>query len=208
MATFKQLFMLLLVSAALISCSSSLSSPTRLTAKHLPTYKSSVFVVGSPAGTFMPSVGNGYLGSVVFSDRVHISGVYSGRAHSKKAPIYPVHLKQHTHRARIPSTAAIEFSTSLEGNRSYALDVADGVFYAWFEARQLSVEQRVYAHRSRKHILVVEITATNSDSRSHVLFLKLNSGGYSKDIRFWEYPLNGTVANYAIGKVRRFCCSY
>lgn len=150
----------------------------------------------------MPSVGNGYLGTVVFSDTVHASGLFSGRAYSKKNSIYPVYLYQHTHRARIPSTVALEFRPDVQGNVSYALDVADGVFYMGFESAQLFVKERIYAHRSRKNLIVVEITANNTDTTEHELFMKLGSGNYSKDIAFWEYSMEGmTQAQYAVGEV-------
>ena len=191
----------LVLSHVVLLCSSA-GTPTRFTTDQLPQYKSSVSVTDSRAGNFMASVGNGYLGTVVYSDTLHIAGLFSGKAYSKKYPIYPIYLYQHAHRARIPSPAAIIFDADTPGHESYTLDVAEGIFYKWFTSPELSVEQRVYAHRARKNILVVEIAANNSASKEHLLNISVNSGKYSKDIGFLEYPVPGTTeALAAIGEV-------
>jgi len=134
----------------------------------------------------MPSVANGYVGTVIYSDSVHVSGVFSGRAYPKKYPVYPVFLYQHAHRARIPSTASMDFKIDgIEGKSSYALDVSEGVFYKWFRAVNLTVEQRIYAHRTRKNLLVVEITAKNDANRNFSMSLIPNLGYITKDINFF-----------------------
>lgn len=178
---------LVLVSAISVVCSSSAEgTPTRFVTDELPDQYSRTTVRFSKHGNFMPSVANGYVGTVIYSDSVHVSGVFSGRAYPKKYPIYPVFLYQHTHRARIPSTASVDFKIDgIEGKSSYALDVSEGVFYKWFKAVNLAVEQRIYAHRTRKNLLVVEITAKNDANRNFSMSLIPNLGYITKDINFF-----------------------
>lgn len=178
---------LVLISAILIVRSSSAAgTPTRFVTDELPERYSRTSVYFSKNGNFMPSVANGYVGTVIYSDTVHVSGVFNGKAYPKKYPIYPVYLYQHAHRARIPSTASINFKINgIEGKSSYALDVGEGVFYKWFKAVNLTVEQRIYAHRTRKNLLVVEITAKNDADREFSMSLVPNMGYVTKDIHFY-----------------------
>ncbi|KAK2553759.1 Protein-glucosylgalactosylhydroxylysine glucosidase [Acropora cervicornis] len=175
---------------------------TRFITDTLPIDHNGVTVRQSRNGTYMPSVANGYLGTVIYSDTVHVSGVYNGKAYPKKNPIYPVYLKQHTHRARVPSTAAIDFSVSgIQGKTSYALDVQEAVFYKWFRAENLQVEQRIYAHQSRKNLLIVEIAARNTANREFLMSVSLNRGDASDDFQFQTIDSNRTGASAAIAKV-------
>lgn len=177
---------LVLVSAISVVCSSAEGTPTRFVTDELPDQYSRTTVRYSKHGNFMPSVANGYVGTVIYSDSVHVSGVFSGRAYPKKYPVYPVFLYQHPHRARIPSTASMDFKIDgIEGKSSYALDVSEGVFYKWFRAANLTVEQRIYAHRTRKNLLVVEITAKNDANRNFSMSLIPNLGYITKDINFF-----------------------
>ena len=62
------------------------------------------------------TIANGYLGTVVYSDTVYMNGVYNGRLGD-------------SHRARIPSTAAIEVklaSGAASQNETFKLDVERG----------------------------------------------------------------------------------
>nr|XP_006815497.1 PREDICTED: acid trehalase-like protein 1-like [Saccoglossus kowalevskii] len=61
---------------------------------------------------YMATIGNGFLATVVYGDTVYMNGVYNG-------------FYDHSHRARIPSTGAIQFSLDgkYNGNENYALDV-------------------------------------------------------------------------------------
>ena len=150
----------------------------------------------------MPSVANGYIGTVIYSDTVHVSGVYNGRAYPKKYPVYPVYLYQHAHRARIPSTASMNFRIDgIQGKSSYALDVSEGVFYKWFKAVNLTVEQRIYAHRTRKNLLVVEITAKNDARRNFSMSLIPNMGYVTRDIHFFMTESDRSEALAATGLV-------
>lgn len=161
-------------------------TPTRFVTDELPQGYSRSSVRHSRDGNFMASVGNGYVGTVIYSDTVHVSGVFNGQAYPKKYPIYPVYLYQHAHRARVPSTASVNFNVKgISGKSSYALDVSEGVFYKWFKAVNLTVEQRVYAHRTRKNLLIVEITAKNNAGREFAMNIVPNLGYVTRDILFY-----------------------
>lgn len=177
-------------------------TPTRFYTETLPSKTSVVWVKDSEPGNFMPSVANGYIGTVIYSDSIHVSGVFSGKSNPKTTQIYPVYLYEHAHRARLPSTCALEFEVpGISGKNSYALDVKEGVFYHWFKASELSVEQRIYAHRSRMHILVVEISVQNNMGTPVTLEINNRRGNDSRDIEFTEVDVEvGLKA--ALGKVK------
>ena len=144
------------------------------------------------------------MGTVIYSNTVHVSGVFNGKAYPKKKPVYPVYFYEHAHRARIPSTVAIDFRlTGIQGKTSYALDVLEGVFYKWFKAENvdLDVEQRIYAHRSRKNLLVVEISAKNKADKEFLISLSVNRGDSSVDVDLKTTESNRSGAFAAFGMV-------
>lgn len=176
----------LLNALSIVHASPAQGTPTRFVTDELPEGYSRSSVRFSKNGNFMPSVANGYVGTVIYSDTVHVSGIFNGKAYPKKYPIYPVYLYQHAHRARIPSTASLNFKIrGIKGKSSYALDVSEGVFYKWFKAVNLTVEQRVYAHRARKNLLIVEITAKNHAGRNFSMDIVPNMGYTTPDIHFY-----------------------
>ena len=178
---------------------------TRFITDTLPKDQNTVTVRQSRNGSYMPSVANGYLGTVIYSDAVHVSGVFNGKAYPKKTSIYPVYFSQHTHRARLPSTANIDFSVSaIQGETSYGLDVEEAVFFKWFRAQNLEVEQRIYAHQSRKNLLIVEIAAKNTANREFLMSVALNRGAASEDFKFQTVDSNRSGASAAIATVNDF----
>lgn len=187
---------------AIVRSAMTAGTPTRFVTDSLPTDHQRVTVRQSKNGTIMPSVANGYIGTVIYSDAVHVSGVFNGKAYPKKKPVYPVYFYQHAHRARIPSTVAIDFRVAgIQGKTSYALDVLEGVFYKWFMADSLNVEQRIYAHRSRKNLLVVEISAKNNARKESSMSVSLDRGDSSVDIEFKMAESNRSGASAAVGLV-------
>ena len=185
-------------------CSSpTVGTATRFVTEKLPRFYSRSSVLPTRYSNFMPSVGNGYVSTVIYSDTVHVSGVFNGPARPKKYPIYPVYFYEHTHRARVPSTASVNFKVEpgIPGKTSYALDVGEGVFYKWFKSESLKVEQRIYAHRTRKNLLVVEITAKNNASREFELKIVPNLGYITDDIFFYMTDSGRSDALAATGRV-------
>lgn len=179
------------------------ASPTRFYTKNLDEIYSKNTVTRSRPGRIMASVGNGYVGTIIYTDTMHVAGIYNGKAVSKQWPIYPLNFYEHTHRARIPSTCAINFTVEdRSGEEAYALDVSEGVFYRWFESddKRIAVEQRIYAHRSRKHLIVVELSVTKSIGENVTLSLSNNKGQPSSDVNFKEYsPKPGVMVG--VGEV-------
>jgi len=123
----------------------------------------------------MASVGNGYVATVVGSRSSFISGVYNGPALSVINP---------SHRARIPSTSNISIK-NLKSNFGSALDLERSVFYrrlSVLSENENIVEQRWYAHRTNRYLLVHEIHVNSTATIS--LELSLDSGPKSNDISF------------------------
>lgn len=125
----------------------------------------------------MATIGNGYIATRVFSDAVFVSGVYNGRR------------REPSHRARIPSTAAIRWSLAESQDAvktTYSLDVARGVFLERSEGDGFVIEELVYAHRKRKHLVVIEIIVRNARSRALKINLVNSQGKKSADIVFQD----------------------
>ena len=123
-----------------------------------------------------PSVGNGYLATTVYSDTVYVSGVYNGRG--TQTP---------SHRARIPSTAAIVLRSNLSSNatkETFNLNVEQGVFYHRLIVDNFTLEEKIYAHLVHRHLLVTEIAVKNNMRDPVNLFLTNVFGPPSADIGF------------------------
>eukprot|EP01116_Phalansterium_solitarium_P000369 TRINITY_DN10238_c0_g2_i1.p1 TRINITY_DN10238_c0_g2~~TRINITY_DN10238_c0_g2_i1.p1 ORF type:complete len:902 (+),score=181.51 TRINITY_DN10238_c0_g2_i1:235-2940(+) len=104
---------------------------------------SMLFASPEPGICFMPEVGNGFFGTVVSSASVYISGLFNGVCGG-------------TTKARIPSTAAISVNDfQLVAS---ALDMLNGVYRRRYtDGNGSTVEQRFYAHRVMRNILVSEL---------------------------------------------------
>lgn len=123
-----------------------------------------------------PSVGNGYLATTVYSDTVYVSGIFNGRG--TETP---------SHRARIPSTSSIVIRSNLSSNateESFSLNVEQAVFYHRLIMENVTLEQRIYAHRVHRHLLVTEIAVINKMRDTVSLFLTNVFGPSSADIQF------------------------
>jgi protein-glucosylgalactosylhydroxylysine glucosidase len=96
---------------------------------------------------FMPAIGNGHIATNVFSDAVHINGLYNGKAGE-------------SHRSRIPGYANIRLNTTLTHdpfNPVYTLDTKEAVFKVKVECDKSVVTQRIYAHRFYTRTIVNQI---------------------------------------------------
>ena len=96
----------------------------------------------------MPEVGNGYVASVVGFASTHVAGLYNGACGN-------------VHKARLPSPiAGISATNSVNGHAAAvqaALDTVGGVYKRRYTLAEATVvEQRIYAHRTRPHVLVTE----------------------------------------------------
>jgi hypothetical protein len=92
----------------------------------------------------MPEIGNGYVASVVSFASMHLAGLYNGRCGT-------------THKARLPSPiASIKVVNATAGRTQGALDTKNGMYRRRYFVAGSIVEQRLFAHRVRKHVLVSE----------------------------------------------------
>ncbi|MDP2435527.1 MAG: hypothetical protein Q8P67_07275 [archaeon] len=108
---------------------------------------------------FMASVGNGYVATVIGSDDVFVAGVFNGNET----------VQQPSHRARIPSTAALNLSSqglSLVGS---ALDMESAVFERKYTSQQADVSVRWYAHQTMRSLLVQELTISRNPKQQGAL---------------------------------------
>ena len=192
----------LMKSSAQQHCSVTLeSTPTCIVTDSLPKTEK-----GELNFRAMPSVGNGYLGTVIMSDEVHVSGVFNGRANvipdtpksrSKTTKRHKNKLDSdwyygHTHRARIPSTVAIEYriDDANEQNRMYFLDTEKGYFACSIDTPSYTLYQKTYAHRTLRNILITEVETNikTTDTLNFTVFS--NTGNKSRDINFQSASSN------------------
>ncbi|XP_012556543.2 protein-glucosylgalactosylhydroxylysine glucosidase [Hydra vulgaris] len=156
---------------------------------------------------FLPTLANGYIGTVALSDEIHVGGLYNGKANtipdflSKQRKNRVKGSTNHTHRARIPSTAAIQYRLNGIGQSSFALDIQSNVFYKWFDSKNANVEQRIYAHSELKNVIVNEIII--KANRNLVLYFEKNEGKESEDIVFKNVKVKKASAFKAkIGQIK------
>jgi trehalose/maltose hydrolase-like predicted phosphorylase len=100
-----------------------------------------------PQETLQTYVGNGYMATQINSQNIFISGVYNGPADAEYEP---------SHRARTPSFV----NWQVQNSRviASAIDIEKGVYYRRVQTNdvtsQSTVEQRWYAHRKYKNLIV------------------------------------------------------
>jgi trehalose/maltose hydrolase-like predicted phosphorylase len=127
-----------------------------------------------PQDYLMASVGNGYIATVIYSDTIYLSGLFNGRG--KTAP---------SHRARIPSTCDIKVRTNAHSEQElWSLDVYKGVFNYSYTAVNFTLEQKVYSHRVREHVIVSEVSVSNSLNEDIEIAFDTNFNPTSQDIDF------------------------
>ena len=63
------------------NCSQQINSPNCILTRTLPTQVGHCYVKDCRDGTFMPSVGNGFIATVIMSDEMHAAGIYNGDDH-------------------------------------------------------------------------------------------------------------------------------
>ena len=122
----------------------------------------------------MPEVGNGYVAvqaharPSIVGDYLMVGGVYNGRADSGDKE-----LDGPSHRAKIPSfLPSIAGATAAQAAADTALDMERAAFITRgaVAAGNVVVEQRLYAHWTRPHLLVQEFRLTAADAGAEVAF--------------------------------------
>ncbi|KAJ8308419.1 hypothetical protein KUTeg_013293 [Tegillarca granosa] len=120
----------------------------------------------------MPSIGNGYVATVVHSDTMYRSDLFNG---------YNIT----SHRARIPSTCAINvtsISRTIDSSE-YWLDIGRGMYKEIYKGSLYQIELNMYAHRKYSSLLVTEMYVwNNARSENLTLTLNVNKGDESIDL--------------------------
>lgn len=148
-----------------------------------------LFAQPEPNTCYMPEIGNGHLATVVSWGALHIAGLFNGACGS-------------TQKARLPSPVALSVpGAALVGS---ALDMANGAFLRrWALPGGSEVEQRVWAHRARKRVLVADFTLVAGPAATFAVTSEWESdtgngcaGGFSDDI-VWAAPVGAAPQVWA-----------
>ncbi|XP_045677096.1 protein-glucosylgalactosylhydroxylysine glucosidase isoform X1 [Phyllostomus hastatus] len=95
------------------------------------------------------SVTNAYLGTRVYHDTLHVSGIYNGALGD-------------THRAVLPSPLNIQLEapegTGEQLTTTFVLDTNTGSFLHTLEGPSFRASQRIYAHRTLPHVLACGVS--------------------------------------------------
>ncbi|XP_014672823.1 PREDICTED: acid trehalase-like protein 1 [Priapulus caudatus] len=130
----------------------------------------------------MATVGNGFLGHVVYADNIYVNGVYNGA-------------RGDSHRARVPSTCALRLAVDghAAASSSYALDVGKGVFTETVDHEDFKLEYRIFAHRKHTKLLVCQVSA-EAKKPGLVLLTNNNHGNLSEDFDIIKDVIEGSSA--------------
>jgi hypothetical protein len=109
----------------------------------------------------MPEVGNGFLASIIGFSSLHVSGFFNGGCGGVS-------------KAHLPSVIGITATNANTTRTQAALDMDKAVYVRrlYIESSSAVVEQRTFAHRIHKHIMVTEFELL---SGADEVTLKLNS---------------------------------
>lgn len=152
----------------------------------------------APETQLLPSVGNGYVSTVVLAPFQYLAGVFNGPQVSLATP---------SHRAAIPATSGVLVSGVLEedSNMTFegmALDLQKAIVTLRVDFDEMvHVEQRWFAHQTLRSILVLEISAKNLVNRTLTLSLNQtfnNNGIYTKSPDFNFTLVNTTSSSGAL----------
>ncbi|XP_061209583.1 protein-glucosylgalactosylhydroxylysine glucosidase [Neopsephotus bourkii] len=112
----------------------------------------------------LATVTNAYLGTRVYREVLHVSGVYSGAAGD-------------AHRADVPSPANVRMAVPGEGGleETFTLDTRTGTFSHELRSTDYVATQQIYAHYSLVHLLVVSITIRRSAPTTRPITIQLQT---------------------------------
>ena len=110
-----------------------------------------------PDVCMMPDVGNGFVASVVGFGAMHVSGLFTGASCTESCC-------QGAVKAHLPSVTALSVTNSIANATQAALDLQRGMYVRRLRVPSSAVagsvpsivEQRTYAHRTRRHIMMTE----------------------------------------------------
>ncbi|XP_063294843.1 protein-glucosylgalactosylhydroxylysine glucosidase isoform X1 [Pelobates fuscus] len=105
----------------------------------------------------MTTVANGYLGTRIFGDVLHVNGLYNGAVGD-------------CHRADVPSPLSVRLCATKEEivDESFSLSIKTGTFSHILQCSSFTATQQIFAHRSHSHLLVNIITLKRTGESSPV----------------------------------------
>ena len=111
---------------------------------------------------YQPEIGNGYLGTNINWDAMYITGLFNGKCGN-------------VHKARLPSTLLVHVTNGVQ--IANGLDLKNAMFLKrWsFELKNTNgtsgtsviIEQRFFAHRKRKHLLIMQFEIVDYSSNKN-----------------------------------------
>ncbi|XP_051778005.1 protein-glucosylgalactosylhydroxylysine glucosidase isoform X2 [Erpetoichthys calabaricus] len=142
---------------------------------------------------YMATVSNGFVGTRVFDELIHVNGVYNGGLGD-------------CHRANIPSPLAVRINmneiSQEDLKHSYTLDTHAGWFTHTLSSDDVIVTQKILAHRVHLNLLVMEIIMERKQTPGPSVNVQLlNSfSPQSQDIAFTDGP-DFQDARYIYGQI-------
>ncbi|KAM4017648.1 protein-glucosylgalactosylhydroxylysine glucosidase [Anomaloglossus baeobatrachus] len=117
----------------------------------------------------MATMANGYLGTRVYGEVLHVNGIYNG----------PV---GDCHRANVPSPLDVRLRIKKEEitDQRFSLDVKTGTFCHTVQCSTFTATQQLFAHRLHRHLLVNRITLRASSPVT--VNLEVNFKAESQDL--------------------------
>ncbi|XP_053417989.1 protein-glucosylgalactosylhydroxylysine glucosidase isoform X4 [Nycticebus coucang] len=114
----------------------------------------------------LATVTNTYLGTRVYHDTLHVSGVYNGAGGD-------------THRAVLPSPLNVQLEVPAgmgeQLTETFALDTSTGSFLHTLEGPSFRASQCIYAHRTLPHVLAFSVSITRLCEGSEPITVLLQS---------------------------------
>ncbi|XP_057362790.1 protein-glucosylgalactosylhydroxylysine glucosidase isoform X6 [Manis pentadactyla] len=115
---------------------------------------------------FLATVTSTYLGTRVYHDTLHVSGVYNGA-------------RGDTHRAVLPSPLNVQLEapagTGEQLTKTFVLDTNTGSFLHTVEGPSFRASQCIYAHRTLPHVLAFSVSITRLAAGSWPITVLLRS---------------------------------
>jgi hypothetical protein len=144
-------------------------------------------LLNSSAADKSAQVGNGYIGFFVGGGTEYIAGFYTGELTATGKHCTKICGKCTSHRAPVPSVLTTAQVGTIDGTVAVASAAAiDLDVHAYLTAipsatTKFWCQQRLYAHRARAHLLVLEVTCTNPTSKPVAISI---SGGTGTSLCF------------------------
>lgn len=110
------------------------------------------------------TVANGYLGTRIYGDVLHVNGIYNGAVPD-------------CHRAIIPSPVNVRMNVATEEllTDSFSLSTQTGTFTHILQCPEFNVTQQIFAHRSHVHLIAFSIVITRSGASSQPITVSLQT---------------------------------